>query len=70
MDSIVQMDVTSGQLKNESKSKRFTSSRNAKESTKGTAINVFDGTIQGASNNTTGIKIYIKMYKKVHLRKH
>ena len=45
MDSIVQMDVTSGQLKNESKSKRFTSSRNAKESTKGTAINVLDGTI-------------------------
>ena len=45
MGLIVQMDVTSGQLKNESKSKLFTSSGNAKESTKGTTINVFDGTI-------------------------
>ena len=45
MGLIVQMDVTSGQLKNESKSKLFTSSGNAKESTKGTTINVFDRTI-------------------------
>ena len=80
MDLRVQMVAKSHQLKNESKSEIFSAHVDAKESAKGTTINVFDVSlmvqfrvhliIHLELHLKVHFKIYIKVQKKVHLRLH
>ena len=73
MDLRVQMNGKSGQLKNESKSDDFRASDDAQESANGTTINVFDVRLMVQCRVHLIIrhfKIYIKVFKKVHLGLH
>ena len=62
------MDAKSGELKNESKSKRFSTPGDAQESANGTTTNAFEMWLMVEFKMS--FKIYIKMQKKVHLRMH
>ena len=76
----MQTDAKSGQLKNESKSARFSASYDVQEGANGTTINLFEGRlmiklrvnliIHLELHQKVHVKIYIKMHKKVSLRLH
>ena len=80
MDLRVQMVAKSRQLKNESKREIFSAPGDAKQSAKGTTINVFDVSlmvqfrvhliIHLELHLKVHFKIYIKVQKKVQLRLH
>ena len=80
MDSRVQMDGKSSQLKSESKCELFSAPGDARESANGAMTNAFEVhlmvqfrvhlIIHLELHLKVPFKIYIKMHKNVHLRMH